>query len=302
MSGVMRRGMSKIASKVTRRRTAWAIALVALVAGFAAQGAGAPASHTLLGDEVAVGLGTARMFVDVASDGTPSALGIALTEGALDGLATHMNTTSRCWDKSGDGQIAHGECLGDYETTLPMPVGSEELELPFRWSSVNWNPEGHAPPAPQVWSASHFDFHFFIAEAEAIRAIRPGPCAELIDCEDFERASRPLPEHHLPQDYIDVGAAVAAMGNHLIDRTDPEVADPSLGFSKTFIYGVYDGRVIFLEPMISHSYLASRPNECAPVKTPAAYAVPGYYPTRYCTRYDAQTRTYRVTLEGFVEA
>jgi hypothetical protein len=292
--------MSSITSSITRRRTAWAIALMVLVVGAAAGGTGAPAPRTLLGDEVAVGLGTARMFVEVTDDGTPSAVGISLTEGALTGLATHMNTTSRCWDKSGDGRIAHGECLGDYESTLPMPAGSEELDLPFRWSTVNWNPEGHAEPAPHAWSAAHFDFHFFITEPDLIHSIRPGPCAEFIDCEDFERASRALPDHHLPQDYIDVGAAVAGMGNHLIDRADPEIADPSLGFSKTFIYGVYDARMIFLEPMIAFSYLASKPNECAPVKTPATYAVPGYYPTLYCTRYDEQSRTYRVTLEGFV--
>ena len=294
--------MSKITSSIARRSTAWAVAFAVLVVGAATEGTSAPAARTLLGDEVPVGLGTARMFVDVSAEGTPLALGIAFTEPAMSGLATHMNTTSRCWDKSGDGHIAHGECLGDYESRLAMPAGSEDLELPFRWSTVNWNPEGHAPPAPHVWSAAHFDFHFFITEPEVVHAIRPGPCAEFIDCDDFERASRPLPAHHLPRDYIDVGAAVPAMGNHLIDRADPEIADPSLGFSKTFIYGVYDGRVIFLEPMISHSYLSSRPNACSPVKTPAAYAAPGHYPTRYCTRYDVETSTYRVTLEGFVKA
>lgn len=289
-------------SAVTSRRFSWTIAFIITVVGAAVASTGAPEARTLLGDEVAVGQGTARMFVDVAPDGAPLALGIALTEGAMTGLATHMNTTSRCWDKSGDGHIAHGECLGDYESRLTMPAGSEELDLPFLWSTVNWNPEGHAPPAPHVWGAAHFDFHFFVAEPEVIQSIRPGPCAELIDCEDFERASKPLPAHHLPQDYIDVGAAVASMGNHLIDRTDPELADPSLGFSKTFIYGVWDGRVIFLEPMVSHAYLTSQPNACAPVKTPAAYAVSGYYPTQYCTRYDAATRTYRVSLEEFVKA
>jgi hypothetical protein len=292
-------------STITSRRFSWTIAFVVTVLGVAVASTGAPAAppaRTLLGDEVAVGNGTARMFVDVSPDGVPLALGIALTEAAMTGLATHMNTTSRCWDMSGDGHIAHGECLGDYESRLEMPAGSEELELPFLWSTVNWNPEGHAPPAPHVWGAAHFDFHFFVTDPQVIEAIRPGPCGEFIDCEDFERASKPLPAQHLPQDYIDVGAAVPGMGNHLIDHTDPELADPSLGFSKTFIYGVWDGRVIFLEPMVSHAYLTSQPNACAPVKTPAEYAVPGYYPTQHCTRWDAGTRTYRITLEGFVKA
>ena len=31
------------------------------------------------------------------------------------------------------------------------------------------------------------------------------------------------------------------MGNHLVDARDPEIANPSLGFSHTFIYGAYTG-------------------------------------------------------------
>lgn len=157
---------------------------------------------------------------------------------------------------------------------------------------MNWNPEGHAPPAPSVWSAPHFDFHFFLAEPGTIHNIRTGPCAEFIHCEDSARASVPLPTQHAPAGYIDVGAAVAAMGNHLIDAKDPELADPTLGFSHTFIYGAYDGKVIFLEPMVSRAFLAARPDECRPIRTPAAYATSGYYPSSYCVRYELESATY----------
>ncbi len=211
-------------------------------------------SRTLLGPEVRVGNGTARMFVDLGTGGEPHTIGISLTENALNGLATHMNTTSRCFDKNGDGVVGHGECLVDYEATLALPQGAAALQLPFRWSTVNWNPEGHAPPAP--------------------------------------------PERHAPAGYIDVGASVAAMGNHLIDAKDPELADPSLGFSHTFIYGTYDGKVIFLEPMVSRAFLAARPDDCRPIRTAAAYSTTGYYPTSYCVRYDLASATYRITLEG----
>ncbi len=278
-------------------------ALIALVLTLVAAGRAvtrSEADRTLMGEAVAVGEGTARMYVERARDGTPTALGISLTEGALDGLATHMNTTSRCWDRDGDGHTAHGECIGDYQATLAMPDGARELGLPFRWSTVNWNPEGHIEPAPSVWSWAHFDFHFFIAEPGLIESIRPGPCGEIIDCEDFERASRPLPSSHLPPGYVDVGAAVAGMGNHLVDAEDPEVADPSLGFSRTFIYGVYDGQLIFLEPMVSHRHLTSKPNDCRPVRTPEVYVEPGFYPTAQCVRYDEASRTYRVSLEGLI--
>jgi hypothetical protein len=259
------------------------------------------AAHTTLhGPEVVVGNGTARVFVELGQRGEPRALGIALTEAALTGLATRMNTTSRCFDKNEDGKVSHGECLGDFQATLVLPTGSEDLGLPVRWATVNWNPEGHLAPAPPVWSAAHFDFHFFMVEPALIQGIRTGPCAEFIHCEDFARASTPLPEQHVPEGYVDVGAAVAAMGNHLVDSRDPELADPKFGFSRTFIYGAYDGKLIFLEPMVSHRFLSSRPQRCTPVRAPKAYATAGYYPTSYCVRYDAASATYRVTLEGLV--
>lgn len=256
--------------------------------------------RTLVGPAAPVGAGEARMFLDLGPHGQPAAVGVALTEAALTGLAEQMNTTSRCHDKNGDGTISHGECLGDYQTTLALPDGAEELGLPLRWATVNWNPEGHLAPAPPVWSAAHFDFHFFLADPALIEGIRTGPCAEFIHCDDFRVASQPLPARHQPEGYIDVGAAVAGMGNHLVDSRDPELADPSLGFSGTFIYGTYGGKLIFLEPMISHRFLASRPDRCFPVRPPAAWAVAGYYPTSYCVGYDAGSRTYRVTLDGLV--
>ena len=255
-------------------------------------------ARVLDGPTAVVGNGTARLFVERGSDGKPSAIGIALSEGALAGLSTHMNSTSRCFDKNGDGTLAHGECLGDDQVNLELPAGTEKLGLPFRWAMVNWNPEGHMHPAPPVWSAAHFDFHFYIATRATIDAIRPGPCAEIIDCEDFKRASMPLPVDQVPEGHIDVGAAVAAMGNHLVDSKDPELADPSLGFSSTFIYGTYDGRMIFLEPMVSHAFLASKPDRCTPVRWAKTVAETGYYPTRYCVRYDVTAKEYRVSLEG----
>lgn len=278
------------------------VALLATVAatrlGSGPNAAGVPT--TLEGPEVPVGAGSAHTYIEVGSGGEPVALGIALTADALTGLTSHMNTTSRCWDKNGDGAMSHGECLGDEQSTLAMPEGAAELGLPVRWATVNWNAEGHIPPAPPVWSAAHFDFHFFIESREVIEGIRPGPCGEFIDCEHFERAQRPLPTGHTPEGYIDVGAAVPAMGNHLIDSQDPELADPNLGFSSTFIYGAYDGKLIFLEPMISHDFLSTRPDRCMPLRTPEAYGVAGYYPTEYCVRWDEGTSTYRISLEGLV--
>jgi hypothetical protein len=242
------------------------------------------------------------MFVDVAADGRPQVVGIALSAAALSSLPAKMNNTSRCFDKDGDKHLGHGECIGDYQSTLEMPNEASRLNLPVKWSTVNWNPEGHMHPAPPIWGAAHFDFHFFTVEPSVISSIRPGSCGEIINCDDFAKARQPLPAQQQPTDYIDVGAAVAAMGNHLIDSKDPELANPSLGFSKTFIYGAFGGRMIFLEPMVSQAYLAKQPNECSAIKAPQEWPTADYYPTSYCVRYDAKAAMYRITLEGLQKA
>jgi hypothetical protein len=286
----------------TTRALGPALLVLGLVVGILALGSETrPAGSSIFhGPEAIVGGGTARLFVEIGAQGRPQLLGIKLTGQALGGLAERMNTTSRCHDKNGDGIVAHGECLGDYESVLTLPAAAADLDLPVRWATVNWNPEGHPAPAPPVWSAPHFDFHFFLADSTLIRGIRTGPCAEFIHCDDFARAQVPLPAAQLPEGYIDVGAAVAGMGNHLVDSRDPELADPSLGFSRTFIYGSYDGRLIFLEPMVSHAYLSSRPQQCTALRRPQAVALSGWYPTRYCVRYDGVEDAHLVTLEGLV--
>ena len=274
-------------------------ASIAVAAGFVVNAStNSSRERTVLGEPVTVGQGTARMFVDVNADGSPSVVGIVFGEAAMQGLPTKMNNTSRCFDKNGDQQLSHGECIGDYQTTLSLPNEAKGLNLPVSWATLNWNPEGHMHPAPPVWGAAHFDFHFFMAEPAVINSIRPGKCGEIIDCDDFATARAPLPAEQQPADYIEVGAAVTAMGNHLIDSKDPELSDPSLGFSRTFIYGTYAGRMIFLEPMVSHAYLSSRPDACSPIKAPQAWPTTAYYPSRYCVRYAPKTQTYRVTLEG----
>ena len=254
----------------------------------------------IYGPSSSVGGGTARSYVEFDTAGAPTSVGVELTAAALTKLAPRMNLTSRCFDRDGNGTLTHGECIGDYQASLALPDEANARGIPVRWISLNWNPEGHMKPAPPVWGASHFDFHFYIVPPEVIQAIRPGGCAEIIDCDDFKTAQVPLPAAHQPPGHLDVGAAVAAMGNHLIDRHDPELADPSRGFSRTFIYGAYGGRLIFLEPMVSLKYLSSKPAECTALRTPASVEIPGYYPTRYCVRFDAPTSNYRVSLEGLV--
>jgi hypothetical protein len=272
-------------------------------AGLAACAAGAAfAGPTRVhGEAQKLGDGFAQVYAELDAEGAPRVLGVSFDRAMLEGLPEMPNTWSRCFDRNANGRIDdRHECNGDYELAFALP---EELAsngtTPFKWISVNWNPMGHPPPAPPVWAVPHLDFHFYIMERAAVRQIRPGPCSELIHCDDFKRAQMPVPTRYVHADHIDVGAAVPDMGNHLIDAKSPELVNAGTMFTHTFIFGAYDGHIIFYEPMITQAYLESRPDLCVPIKQPQAWAIEGYYPTTYCIRYLADEERYTVSLEGF---
>jgi len=263
--------------------------------------AAAPEPKVIATKPQKVGNGWARVFVATDGDGHALAMGVSLDKEALEGLPKEMDLTSRCFDKNGSGKIDPDECLGDYNFTFTIPEEAAKAVSPFKWVALNWNPHGHAPPAPPPWAAPHFDFHFYIAPREAVKLLRPGPCGEFINCEDFKKATKPVPVKYIHADHIDVGAAVPDMGNHLINSKSPELAKNGPEFTHTFIFGAYDGQVTFLEPMITRAYIASNPNMCAAIKQPQAWEVAGSYPTKYCVRHLEGVGRYTVSLEGFVQ-
>jgi hypothetical protein len=248
-----------------------------------------------------LGDGFAQVYAELDAEGAPRVIGVTFDQGVLAGLPTMPNTWSRCFDKNANGRIdAHGECNGDYELQFALPQELAQRSLtPFKWVSVNFNPMGHPPPAPPVWAVPHLDFHFYIMAREAVAQIRPGPCSELIHCDDFKRAQTPVPARYVHPDHIDVGAAVPDMGNHLIDAKTPELVVEGREFTHTFIFGAYDGHVTFYEPMVTLAYFQSRPNSCVPIKQPKSWEAEGYYPTTYCIRYLADDERYTVSLEDF---
>jgi hypothetical protein len=56
------------------------------------------------------------------------------------------------------------------------------------------------------------------------------------------------------------------MGAHWADLLSPEFSGSP--FTKTFILGTYDGKVIFWEPMITRAYLLTQPDEFVTVRQP----------------------------------
>lgn len=250
------------------------------------------------GEPVPLGKGTVNVYLSIGDDGFPAAIGIRLSEAALDGLPAEPNNTTRCFDRNSDGKLEAGvECLGEYETFLFLPDDPASATLPFKFLELDWNAHGHAPPG--VYDKPHFDMHFYMVNQAAVAAIRPGPCGIMVDCEDFARASMPLAEPFLPAGYVDVGAVVAEMGNHLVNTASPELATPPQPFTHTLIYGAYDGRITFIEPMMTRDFLLTRPDGCWPIVQPSRWQSAGRYPTEYCVRHSQSEAAWTISLEGF---
>ena len=288
----------------SQQRTKWGVA-TALAGTFAllltASGSGAPAAAAdrVLGWRVQLGKGEVASFAQVQATGAPSAIGIMFSADALAGLPTEPSDYHHCFDQDGDGVTAHAtECAHTHEFVIPLPDAvSRRDDVPFKWVLLNWNRHGHAPPG--IYDVPHFDVHFYMTPIADVLAIRPGPCGpELVDCDDFARAKTPLPAGLMHPDFSDVDAVAPAMGNHLIDLSGREFQGEP--FTRTWIFGMYNGRVTFYEEMVALSYLLSRPDACAEIKSPPAVAVSGFYPTQRCVRYEVDTNAYVVSMEGFV--
>ena len=70
------------------------------------------------------------------------------------------------------------------------------------------------------------------------------------------------------------------MGAHWMDVTSPEFHGQP--FTHTFVYGSYDGKVTFLEPMVSITTLQSGATIHKAIRQPQHFdPVNTYYPTQY---------------------
>src|SRR5581483_4171355 len=223
-----------------------------LLAGCGSGGSfGLPPGGTYFAGSVAVGNGVGTVFVTLDNAAKPAALGVRLTAAALTNLP---NTDT------------------EYILALPPQAAGSG----FDHVGLDWNPQGHPPPG--VYDVPHFDVHFYqISQAQrnAITAVGA----------DRDIALLAPPASAIPTDYVPTTDPAPTQGTHWIDPTAPEFHGQP--FTVTFIYGFYNGQMVFVEPMVTKAFLDSRASFTAAVKQPATYPRPGYYPTQYSVRYDA---------------
>lgn len=253
------------------------------------------------GDSADLGSGEVSTYVEMDAAGDLVSIGVRLSAATFEDFPIELDGSAPCFDVDGDGvQNPETECFMMLRRDLNLPAAASSSTAPFGYVQFNYNPMGHPAPAPPVYAEPHFDFHFYLVGLEEVSEIRTGTCGFFIDCEVYERARLPVPEAYMPPAYIEVGAAAGEEGNHLLLSTAPELADPPADFTQTFIFGSFDGHIIFYEPMIAASVFTHALDECHDIAQPAAWEIAGPYPTRYCMRYLPGEDAYTVSLESFV--
>jgi Hypothetical protein TTHB210 len=183
----------------------------------------------LKGTATPLGNGSLHSWVSFDEDGKPTAVGVTFSETALAGPPVEP-------PPGFDGT--------EYDLALP----AETNLLPFDHIMVNWNPHGHHPA--HIYDVAHFDFHFYFMSADERRRI-PAKGDDLLKCRKQPAAT------YVPAGYIFApDSEMPQMGSHWVDLASHEFH--GAGFTSTFIWGSYDGKVIFVEPMISKTFLEAR--------------------------------------------
>jgi hypothetical protein len=101
---------------------------------------------------------------------------------------------------------------------------------------------------------------------------------------------------YFPATYFNPGGGVPQMGAHWIDFTSPELNGAP--FTQTFIYGSYNGKVNFYEPMITEAFIKANPSFERAIPQPAKVQKTGYYPAKM--RIAKTNGVTNIILEGFV--
>jgi hypothetical protein len=252
------------------------------------------------GAPVRVGQGRARAYVvyDDARGGTLLEVGVALDEGAMNGLPA---PNPHAGGKTPDGH----EHLDSHVYLLSLPARGA---APYRFVELDWNPGGHEPPG--IYDRPHFDFHFWTTSRDVRESIVP------TDPQFQQKADMFPPEAQVPL-YYAVAAppgapapGVPLMGVHWVDVRSPELQnmygnpDGYRPFTTTFIYGSWAGRFVFLEPMITRDHILAKKtatdaavrDEVIPISTPVQVGAPGHYPSAYRIVWDARAREFRIAL------
>ena len=146
---------------------------------------------------------------------------------------------------------------------IPLPTEASAA-TPFKFVMLNWNPMGHEPE--HVYTIPHFDIHFYETTPDQVMGYM-----------DQTKLNTEVAAGYVPANHIS-GPGVPMMGKHYIDATSGELNGHT--FDQTFLYGAYDGKVVFYEPMITLDFLKNTEHFDRSIPQPTKFEKAGYYPTK----------------------
>lgn len=255
-----------------------------------------------------VGNGIVRTYVIVnEQDPTlPVEVGVAMSEGLMNNLPAPA--AAAIGDMKGMDHASMAAAMNMHMYLLDLP---SQNPTPYKFVQFDWNPVGHEPAG--VYDLPHFDFHFYTVPLSVRNSIVPTDPNYATKAASFPAQNLRAPfyiDAATPAQITPAMATVPEMGLHWLDVRSPELQgmaghpEAFQPFTKTFIYGSWDGQFIFDEPMITRAYLMAKHDatdpsvrdELIPISTAAHYSPAGYYPNAYRITYDPQAREYRVAL------
>jgi hypothetical protein len=204
-------------------------------------------------------LGNGKVFSWMKFKGdVPSSIGLTFTKGALE-------------------NIPHGS-----STSLIIALPTEAIgKTAFDHLFLDFSHSGHEPPG--IYDVAHFDVHFMMqanAERSAIPPYSPTTATK------FDN----LPaDGIMPKPYFRLPAGVPLMGVHWANPTSAELNGSK--FSETLIMGSYDGKMTFIEPMITMELMQSKPNVSKSIPTPSKFAKATYFPMKYSIQQVGEEQT-----------
>lgn len=216
--------------------------------------------------------GKAWSWYEVDNNGNPVRMAVAIDNAAMNSL-----------DTSAPGGPGH-----HHANAVSLNLHSKAGNTPFTHILLDWNPKGHEPEP--IYGKPHFDFHFYTS-TEAERKAIP-----LYEQDSMKFKNLPA-QTYFPLTYIPIPGGVPQMGTHWVDVTSPELSGAP--FTQTFIYGSYNGKVTFYEPMITGDFIKNNPGFERSIPQPAKYQKAGWYPTKM--RIAKTNGTTNVIIEGFVQ-
>lgn len=232
--------------------------------------------NTFYGPAVQMGNGHARSWINITHDNKALAIGVEITDDALQNLP-YIPEEERDF------------ISGPADFLLPLHEKANEL-TPYDHICINWNAHGHEPAG--LYDLPHFDFHFYrisIAEQLAIPPYEVAPA--LFDNEP--------PAEFIPQFYFHGPGGVPQMGAHWVDILSPEFSGQP--FTHSFLYGTFNGKVTFHEPMATMNLIQGGPTIHKDIRQPQSFSPTNkYYPTQYSIWKDDSNNKHYMSLDEMV--